>query len=335
MSTEKNYNSLDLVKFLMAIVVIAIHTHPFEHFSIINNSKFYSLLRNIAVPFFFISSGYLTFLKSDGDLYTFLDKLYLTIIKYVKLYIIWTVIYLPITIYDFIVNDDGVIQSILSFVRGFLLIGENFYSWPLWFLLSSIYSYLVIFLLIKLRKKISFILIFSIAIFIASIGIDIIVSLDSTSNFIINIQNLIHYTFAKGRLFTGMAYISIGMLFAIKDYIKNIALNIILLISGTLLWVFIDIFNIRIISLLLIVPALFSVIQNIRINSDKVSYYLRKSSTVMYFSHMIIFFLYTVIFKSMRYYGLDAFIFTLIGTLILSVFVNYQYKKTSFLKSIF
>ena len=47
---KSNYNSIDVFKFLAAIMVVAIHTNPFYHYPILN--FIITSLCRIAVPFF-------------------------------------------------------------------------------------------------------------------------------------------------------------------------------------------------------------------------------------------------------------------------------------------
>lgn len=54
-----NLNAVDVGKFFMAFVVIAIHTHPFEGLEQSVFITIYFLSCHCAVPFFFLSTGYL------------------------------------------------------------------------------------------------------------------------------------------------------------------------------------------------------------------------------------------------------------------------------------
>lgn len=56
---DRQYHSIDLAKFIMAIAVIAIHTNPLINYNNIGINYIYNNLVSMAVPFFFISSGYL------------------------------------------------------------------------------------------------------------------------------------------------------------------------------------------------------------------------------------------------------------------------------------
>ena len=96
-------NSLDIAKFIMAIFVICLHTHPFRS---IEPFPLFEIITNSAVPFFFMASAFLLFQKF------YHSKMDLTIIKnyikrMIKLYVIWNIIYLPISIYGYMFVDSG------------------------------------------------------------------------------------------------------------------------------------------------------------------------------------------------------------------------------------
>ena len=65
MSTNQNYNILDITKFFMALLVVCIHI------KILPNNEYVSLIftnviARVAVPFFFVCSGFLFFKKQDS-----------------------------------------------------------------------------------------------------------------------------------------------------------------------------------------------------------------------------------------------------------------------------
>ena len=59
----KQYNSIDLMKFIAAILIIILHTSPFQSYSKIISFGFRNIITIIAVPFFFCASGFLLFKK--------------------------------------------------------------------------------------------------------------------------------------------------------------------------------------------------------------------------------------------------------------------------------
>jgi peptidoglycan/LPS O-acetylase OafA/YrhL len=91
---EEKYNNIDLWKFIMAFAVVAIHTGPLKNTGSETAQKIYTVLVSMAVPFFFMASGYLLASKMEGDygakdLYRIEHQLY----KTVKMYLFWTLVY--------------------------------------------------------------------------------------------------------------------------------------------------------------------------------------------------------------------------------------------------
>lgn len=334
---KSEYNGIDIFKFVLAIVVVASHTNLFVNVSdsIALNVKSY--IFSLVVPFFFIASGFLLGVKINNnkeDTFIILNK---KIKSTIKLYLCWTIIYLPITLYGYITNGKGILYNILSFIRGGLLIGENFDSWPLWYLLSTIYSLIFIKIMLKnVKKENNKILIVS-AVFILSIIIDWLTdNVNSFSGIIYYIAKLLSITILNGRLLRGVIYIFIGMkLSIINRRINNILKVIILLIMG-IIYIFISNY---INEFVILISGIILFLLSLDVHFGKIkSIFYRKSSTIIYFTHMIFYFIYSVIIHNEKtYYGISSFIFTLSCTIILSIIIyNIQKNKnTKLLKILF
>ena len=61
MAEKKIYYGLDLLKFLMALMVVMIHVKPNTHSELL--TAFFNPLMGLAVPTFFLISSYLIFSK--------------------------------------------------------------------------------------------------------------------------------------------------------------------------------------------------------------------------------------------------------------------------------
>lgn len=87
----KKYDSLDLLKFIMCLMIVAIHTQLFPMI-------LYPWLR-LAVPLFFITSSFLLYnkIKMNKNQEKEIIKKY--VIRQLKFYLFWFIILLPITIY--------------------------------------------------------------------------------------------------------------------------------------------------------------------------------------------------------------------------------------------
>lgn len=89
-----------------------------------------------------------------------------------KLYLLWTLIYLPLSIYGFILVGMPILKSIAVFFRNILLIGENYMSWPLWYLLALIVAVGIIYLFLKIRVSIYGIVVISVLMALIGLGLD-------------------------------------------------------------------------------------------------------------------------------------------------------------------
>ncbi len=119
--------SLDVLKLVLALLVVALHIFPVSKMTGLSGLISYEMasgITRIAVPTFFIVSGYLLRNKLE-------DKNYLK--KYCKrillLYVVWQLIYLPDLLYHYHINWFSTKALIYKLIYGY---------WHLWYLLASI-----------------------------------------------------------------------------------------------------------------------------------------------------------------------------------------------------
>lgn len=222
-STKFN-GSIDIVKFLMAILVIGIHTEPFQ-----NNiwlDRGFGIITRLCVPFFFIVSSYLFWNKPNQNLGRYIKRMLI-------LYFIWTIIYLPLY-WNSIKN-----MSILSILRGLLWDGNLIHG--LWFLLASIVGLLFTY---GLSKKLNIRIVFIISIIFLIIGT--VKSTYSTAVEQLTGITLPDYLGFRNGLFYAFPYFTLGMAVAKTDNLKKIKINrlligfvisLLLLIAETFLFV--------------------------------------------------------------------------------------------------
>jgi len=97
MTQGANYKLIDLLKFICAFLVIGIHTRPLQAISNVADEIFYHDISNYAVPFFYACTGYFWVAGSaEGSLN---ERLSVRIKKVLRLYIRWSIIYVPLTLY--------------------------------------------------------------------------------------------------------------------------------------------------------------------------------------------------------------------------------------------
>lgn len=146
----QKYNSIDLAKFFCSLLVVAIHVPPISGF-VYENVK-YDFVRHcfarIAVPLFFVISGFLLFKKVD--IYALsLDPIKKYLRKIIRLYFIWYIIYTPLLLSGYWHNGRSFVIDSFVYIRNFFLIGDL----HLWYLQALIVS--VALLAFLLYKKIS------------------------------------------------------------------------------------------------------------------------------------------------------------------------------------
>lgn len=334
-----NLNAVDVGKFFMAIVVIAIHTRPFEGFEPSIFLQLYDLLCTCAVPFFFLATGYLLERKLKNE-YSFMMRnkaVSRTLYKMIQLYLIWSIVYLPLAIYDYYffpgksIFGSFIVFDALSYIQGLLFVGEHFNSWILWYLLSAIYALFVVKFLVSKGKTASCLCLVGCIVFVIGIGITYLVSctgeLPKTG---VLVQKLIRYTFVNGRLTTAFLYIPVGMLLY-EINISKIRYVLIIIMGGILcLSPLYEIFALRYFITAMTAIGIFGIALNTDLKDSKVYLKLRTSSTVIYFMHMWVWSIYALVINHTLMpatYGLDKFLVTAIVTLAMSlIYIKWKEK---------
>jgi surface polysaccharide O-acyltransferase-like enzyme len=279
---HKEYKVLDIMKFVMAIVVVAIHTRPELSFSSPIVVSLYEAVYAIAVPFFFMASGFLLFrkislpLNEEGE-----QRIKSYLKKICKLYLIWTGIYLPLTVYGFYQDGLSLLNSIAIFFRNILLIGENYMSWPLWYLLALIVAVGIIYVLLKLKLSKNWVVVLGILMAIIGVALNY-----CKSNSIFQpVTDLYFSLFQKTRngFFVGFLYVSLGMFCSKLDKASLWHILLIFLIGFIGMYLALPLAN------SLVVFALFVI--SIAVRGGALSSYTsqdyRHLSSIIYFCHML------------------------------------------------
>lgn len=146
----KQKSSLDIAKFLCAILVLIIHSDPVGSYSKALSFGFRNVICVVAVPFFFATSGYLLreklgSLNTEGDQKQYMWK-YLK--RLVVIYLFWSAVYFPFVVVKWLRAGFG-IGSVLEYVKDFFF--EGSYS-TIWFLPALMSAALIYWLL---RKRLS------------------------------------------------------------------------------------------------------------------------------------------------------------------------------------
>ncbi|MDE7268366.1 MAG: acyltransferase [Lachnospiraceae bacterium] len=313
MEAKKSFNSIDLFKLLMAVAVVAIHTNPIVDWTNPVAVKIVVIIEEWAVPFFFTASGFLLFHKMEQPYCEKIGHIDNYLWKIIKMYCAWTLISLPLTVYGYVISGNGIVSCIFSYVKYFLFVGKLYNSYHLWYLLALIYALGAIRFLLKKGLKPVSVAVIALVIYVASeIMVMLERNIDSVGGIVGKIVSLYQYVFNNGGVFTGMIYVSVGMLIAHYGIYMSkwtggcgiIAINI-----GKL---FVGVEVLRIIMPIEIF-VLFASLLTVELPDSRAWITCRKISTIVYLSHLIFFSAYTIIFlKNPNKLGFDSFIVTLV-----------------------
>lgn len=312
------YDVFDLTKLVLAIFVIALHTGPFK--TCVYESFFIGIL-DIAVPVYFVISGFLLYEKfrinNDSSIFLFHAK------KLIKSYFALSLFYLPLALYQYYNLSCSVMFAVKNYLQYLFFVGEHFYSWPLWYLLASIYSCLFYYWLYKTKNitKKNLLLLITVFSFISMMVDYLLIGNFENSRIFSTVLFLIQRTFVNARLVKAFIFIPVGFIVSLnKEKIKidkqNIICFIIIFLSIILIiylipnyldnWMYI-VFSYYFVCLLVKKREkdfLLECDNFLKIN-------IRKLSTYMYYYHMyIVFFLNMFIFKDLYNSGLELFILT-------------------------
>ena len=67
------------------------------------------------------------------------------------MYLLWTLLYLPMALWHFVATGKTLHRAIQLYIQGFFFVGQQYNSWPLWYLLSTFYTLGVLYLLLKCK----------------------------------------------------------------------------------------------------------------------------------------------------------------------------------------
>ena len=149
--TAVEYPLLDIVKFLSAVWFIIIHCN----IAYLSDNELFRytvfLVRDIGLAAFFASHGFFTMdqirkLERDRQPEAFRKKW----LGYAKVYLIWSLIYLPVSVYgEFVVYQESPVRGTGKLIWDFFMTGVHYYTWMLWYFPAMLWSLLALYLLIR------------------------------------------------------------------------------------------------------------------------------------------------------------------------------------------
>ena len=156
MTTPARQPAIDIFKLIAAVLVITIHTDPLSDLSQLANFALVDIVARIAVPFFIVCTGFFLgkrFCYTNGRLSNIKEARSATLrsaFRIGKLYLIWSLLYLPILIQQWIASGWFSSKAFVDWGVAFFLKGSYVH---LWYLIEVCYALLVLALILPLLKK--------------------------------------------------------------------------------------------------------------------------------------------------------------------------------------
>ncbi|UHA72677.1 serine racemase VanT catalytic subunit [Paenibacillus sp. 481] len=197
-AAKNNYGLLDDFKIVAAMLVIAIHTGPLTSYNTYADFLLTGIFARLAVPFFFMASGFLLFQKLTGEISQ--DRLIVN--RYARkitwLYLASMLLYVPLNVYAGYFTLDF---SLLSTLKDILFNGTLYHLWYFPALILGVY------LTYFLYKKLSFTTMFVLT------GLLYLIGLLGDSYFgLVEQKGLLHAIYSN--LFSLFDYTRNGLFFA-------------------------------------------------------------------------------------------------------------------------
>lgn len=128
----RNFCAINIMKMICVMLIICMYTSMFSSLSKIMDFIIVQLFAKIAFPLFFIYASFFFFRKIDFSIplsnYQNKKRLYAYLIKVVKLYILWTILYLPFTITNWL-EEGFTLMNLIYYLRDFLFVGSQPHLW--------------------------------------------------------------------------------------------------------------------------------------------------------------------------------------------------------------
>lgn len=142
-------NTIDLFKFISSILIIGIHANLFIDINKTLSFAAVNIICRLAVPFFAVCSGYFlskSLAKSEYEAKPIKKQEW----KLIKLYALWTVLYLLYSIPTWIKTGWMSFGAFKDFALATFKVGSHYH---LWYLISLIYALPLFYLCVKYIKK--------------------------------------------------------------------------------------------------------------------------------------------------------------------------------------
>ena len=323
--------SIDKLKILFAIFIIAVHTYPLTSISENADFIFTHVFCRIGVPFFLMVTGYFVLQKALQDKSV--------LIKYTKkiilIYAISTIIYIPVNIYAG--KFDGI--GFIGILKAIFIDGTFYHLWYFPALILGIW--ITYFIAKKLKGKMPIII--CMILYLIGLFGDSYYGITSSFEITKNIYNVIFkiFEYTRNGLFYVPIFIYMGYMLKEKQLNIGTKQNVILIVFSTILMI-IEGLILRQFDLqrhdsmyIMLIPLMFVLFNLIVQKQDKTANNkkLRELSTTIYIMHPLFIIVVRGIAKIVHLQDLMIdnsvihYLLVVISTIIFSIFFEFIKEK--------
>ncbi len=283
---KKEYAAVDIFKFLCAILVIIIHTKPFETVFWIDAAL--GVITRVAVPFFFVSSSIFLFMKIEENREN-ANRIYKKyFFRLLRFYLIWYIVF------NFVSACSGYTYDVLYYVKQFFF---NTSGSPLWFVCALLWSSAIVFILSKYSTKR---MIMAISLILFAVGYcfsTLLPIFEGNSVFDYINKTLIGFIGTQNGFFFGMPYVAMGCLLASCNFKKGCMVDLYGITVSTALLMIESLVAVKLlgstltylwISAIPLTFFLLHLVMTMDISNKCNFYFIRKSSTLIYVFHVLL-----------------------------------------------
>lgn len=311
---KKNVYSIDLAKIIAAFLIVAIHVRPFKTINPNIDFVVVNVLARLAVPFFFVAAGYFLSNKIEND-WNGVKKY---IIRLLAMYLIWTVIYLPLILRNHKIDSlEKLQEKAVALIQRLVFLGS---FTQLWYLPALIFAVFFIYLCLKILSRRTLFVV-SVVLFLIGLLGDGYYGLIKDNFFLNKMMDYYLAIFLRTRngLFLATVFVMLGILIKQGKLLsKKTGLGGFLIFFALM---FVEAFALRNFKIakdynmyLTLLPAtycLFCFIVQVELPDNKIWRWCRDTSTLVFLSHMLVVpLLKPIIANSLLLYG-ATILFTL------------------------
>ncbi len=199
---HSKYNSIDILRLLCAIMVVAIHTTPFTEFE--GQAGYYAayVFPRLGVPFFFAVSGYFyisSLLQGKKVFVKYLKRL-------AAIYILWSFVYLLVDFIQAVRYDYSLVLFAKTSLFNFFITGSHYH---LWFFPTLFFCVITVTIL---KKYINLLFIASVLLYFAGCLTGAYYGLGSNIPLIKTLYDSPNLELIRRNLFMGLPFFLLGYL---------------------------------------------------------------------------------------------------------------------------